>query len=421
MNPIHPVSFQSVLTTLLNQTERQPGRDQVSSSNQPRSEQRVTSIRSVQRAVGQAGVPDRVPDTEQTGSNLPRRQNGNGSDSATSLNKVPSSESTVLPVNLNAFNLDLSSLVETAAQDSLAQLQTVSQEIQKTVKLSDEVLLEIHQLINLVKQITDDSEVLDQLMQNIDQQFTQSTTSSDSGGSIKFSEQFTLALTQAQQEQAEIIQQEAVTVTNQFEITLSSQTDEQGNEIPQSVLRVQMNGAEVVSTEVVNRRQSDPLVLDLDGDGIELSKVEDGVLFDINADGLKENTAFVTGEDAFLALDRNLNGLIDNGSELFGDQNGAKDGFAELRKFDGNNDGIINERDAVFTQLVLFNDKNRDGYSQLEELHTLKQQRIEAILLDSVEDVDESVNGNPIIKAGTFVLKDGAEKRLGDALLNYLQ
>ena len=66
-------------------------------------------------------------------------------------------------------------------------------------------------------------------------------------------------------------------------------------------------------------------------------------------------------DDAFLCLDKNGNGLIDNGSELFGDQYGAQTGFDELAKYDSNKDGIVNESDEVYSKLLLWSDMNKDG------------------------------------------------------------
>jgi hypothetical protein len=96
----------------------------------------------------------------------------------------------------------------------------------------------------------------------------------------------------------------------------------------------------------------DPLALDLDGDGIETVSANSGITFDFDGDGLKTGTGWVKGDDAFLVLDRNANGTIDTGKELFGvdtvKSNGQKatDGFDALRDLDSNADGVFNAADA---------------------------------------------------------------------------
>lgn len=100
----------------------------------------------------------------------------------------------------------------------------------------------------------------------------------------------------------------------------------------------------------------DPLALDLDGDGIETIGIDANthVLFDHNGDGIKTGSGWLKGEDAWLVFDRNGNGRIDNGNELFGVDtlmsNGRKaaNGFAALADLDGNHDGIFNELDAKY-------------------------------------------------------------------------
>ena len=88
---------------------------------------------------------------------------------------------------------------------------------------------------------------------------------------------------------------------------------------------------------------------------------------------------------ACLVLDRNNNGVIDNGRELFGDStvmsNGqtAADGFAALADLDSNQDGVINANDAQFANLRVWRDLNQDGVSQANELSTLDQQNIASI------------------------------------------
>jgi hypothetical protein len=174
------------------------------------------------------------------------------------------------------------------------------------------------------------------------------------------------------------------------------------------------------STEAQQGESKDPIVLDLDGDGIELTSATEGVLFDLDADGQAERTATATGGDGLLALDRNGNGTIDDGRELFGDQNGAANGFEELARFDSNGDGSIDARDIVFDQLRVFVDSNRDGVSQTGELFALSQLGIASINLGA-KDVDEAASGgNRIAQRSFFTRNDGTRGVAVDALLHRL-
>lgn len=113
-----------------------------------------------------------------------------------------------------------------------------------------------------------------------------------------------------------------------------------------------------------------------------LTGPEEGVWFDLDADGDKDRTAWTQpGTDvAFLALDRNQNGRIDNGSELFGNHTALPsgttptDGFNALIFYDqfangGNGDGVIDTRDSIWQELLLWIDENHNGYSEPDELY----------------------------------------------------
>lgn len=172
-------------------------------------------------------------------------------------------------------------------------------------------------------------------------------------------------------------------------------------------------------TAEVEIRKGDPLVLDLDGDGIELTNVEDGVLFDIDADGEKEHTAFVRPDDGLLAMDRNGNGLIDSTAELFGDRNGAVNGFMELAGYDTNHDRIINNRDSVFDQIYVFRDINQNGISESDELTRLSDHNISELMLN-YQNTSCQVNGNSIAQISAFKKADNSLGLMGDVYLNYL-
>jgi hypothetical protein len=126
-----------------------------------------------------------------------------------------------------------------------------------------------------------------------------------------------------------------------------------------------------------------PIVLDTTGGGFALTSASNGVAFDIAANGHPVQVAWTTPGhgNAFLVLDRNNNGEIDDGSELFGSSSpqpasADPNGFAALAVYDtpaqgGDGDGVIDSRDAVFSRLRLWIDDNHDGVSQPSELHTL--------------------------------------------------
>jgi hypothetical protein len=98
------------------------------------------------------------------------------------------------------------------------------------------------------------------------------------------------------------------------------------------------------------RYEDDPLVLDLDGDGIELIGIDAAeVKFDLNGDGFATDTAWVGPDDGFVAIDRNGNGSIDDINELFG--NTIQDGFAELATLDSNQDGQNSQAMSEFIDL----------------------------------------------------------------------
>lgn len=137
-----------------------------------------------------------------------------------------------------------------------------------------------------------------------------------------------------------------------------------------------------------------PILLDLDGNSFHLTGLEDPVLFDIDGDGELELVSWTRGGeiDAFLALDRNENGWIDNGSELFGTAtfltNGrrASHGYLALTEFDlldlgGNGNGEIDPEDLVFGALVLWVDLDHDGRSSPGELLSLSAAGVTRISL----------------------------------------
>lgn len=160
------------------------------------------------------------------------------------------------------------------------------------------------------------------------------------------------------------------------------------------------------------RYVADPLVLDLDGDGFEISSMENGVYFDENAAGLVEKTQWVLPDDALLALDLNEDGIINDGSELFGtstklaDSTLATSGFEALGQYDKNTDGCIDENDEVFSKLVAWQDKNNDGISQEDEMYTMRELGVTSISTNFASQ--EGVNVADV----TYV--DGSSTQIGE-------
>lgn len=167
---------------------------------------------------------------------------------------------------------------------------------------------------------------------------------------------------------------------------------------------------EMVRIEIAQMFQQDPLILDLDGNGIDITSLKDGQLFDIDGDGTLDQTAWIKGADALLALDRNGDGEINDGRELFGDQHGAKDGFAELSKFDDNLDGLIDQQDGVFSSLVLL---RADGSQQ-----SLADAGIKSISLAMVTPIDKRLVGGDLVAQSQFERDDGSTGQVGEVFFD---
>ena len=187
-----------------------------------------------------------------------------------------------------------------------------------------------------------------------------------------------------------------------------------------------------------------PLVLDLDGDGLELIALEDSVaFFDIDRDGVAERTGWAGPDDGLLAIDANLNGVIDGAGELFGygetfsGRRGEEpdadrllgpgdldtrysSGFAQLAAYDSNDDGFIDAGDAQFSSLRIWRDLNGDGETDEGELTSLADAGVASISLAVTTGEFESA-GNLVTDFGSYTTTEGATREISDVWFRFDQ
>ena len=156
----------------------------------------------------------------------------------------------------------------------------------------------------------------------------------------------------------------------------------------------------------------DPLLIDLNGDGITTTDVNNGIYFDHDVNGFAEKSAWVSNDDGILAFDVNNNGVIDNGSEIFGDaflkQDGslAQSGFDALSSLDSNNDNIIDANDSQFNNIKIL---KGDG-----SLISLAEAGIVSISLNAQASNSVDENGNTQLNVSSFTKADGSTGSLAD-------
>jgi hypothetical protein len=171
-------------------------------------------------------------------------------------------------------------------------------------------------------------------------------------------------------------------------------------------------------------RIGSPLVVDLGGRGIALSDAAHGASFDLYASGETDRLSWFEEPDAtpLLVLDRNENGAIDDGRELFGSStpgpgpHGATfgNGFDALAAFDADGSGFIDAGDAVYASLRLWTDRDRDGKSTPDELAPLAAFGVRAIGLDYALALGQDRFGNMFRERATVFMSNGETRPIVD-------
>ena len=162
-----------------------------------------------------------------------------------------------------------------------------------------------------------------------------------------------------------------------------------------------------------------PIVLNLTGSSINTVGANAGVTFDMAATGSQQHTGWIGAGSGFLVRDLNHDGVINNGSELFGTStllaSGAKaaNGFEALAQLDTNHDGILDAKDAAFNELGVWVDSNSDGITQPGEVYSLSSLNITQFNLNAAHTAVNN-NGNWILQDSTYVTSDGITHQMAD-------
>ena len=153
-----------------------------------------------------------------------------------------------------------------------------------------------------------------------------------------------------------------------------------------------------------------PVLLDLDGDGVELVALEDSTAFyDIHGDGFRYHLSWVAPDDGLLAYDRDGDGRISERGEIsFVDYvEGARTDLEGLRHFDTNRDNVLDSADREWSKFRVWQDLDQDGESDAGELRSLDEAGIRSITLASSGEVETRGDGTRVFGRGTYVGTDG--------------
>lgn len=196
-------------------------------------------------------------------------------------------------------------------------------------------------------------------------------------------------------------------------------------DIPNGNIANDLASAVLVAAGAVSPRQWDPLVLDLNADGVLGTQGNTpGVHFDLDASGFAERTSWVSAQDGLVVRDLDGNGAIDTGRELFGDQTALLDGglaahgFAALAALDSNADGKVDASDSAWGELRVWRDADSNGVSEADELLSMSAAGVSAINLTSTSPNTIDANGNILARLGSFTRVDGTTGKAGSFLFS---
>ncbi len=198
-----------------------------------------------------------------------------------------------------------------------------------------------------------------------------------------------------------------VSTKEQESLSLSAngniQTADQNISIELAAELFRQNITTIDAAAINGKRLVDPLVINLDGK-LAQTDTKGEFDFDLDSDGKLDTISKLANNNGFLALDKNQNGTIDDGNELFGTKSG--NGFADLAVYDDNKDGVIDESDSVFANLKIWLKTVRS-----DKLMSLKEANVGALLLDNVNSEFELKSGDrtnaKIQKSGVVLFEDG--------------
>ena len=163
-----------------------------------------------------------------------------------------------------------------------------------------------------------------------------------------------------------------------------------------------------------------PLAIELYGEELLTTSVEDGVSFDMDGDGMAEQTAWLKKGSGFLVWDKNGDGMVNDGTEMFGeatvmsDGKRAENGVEALKDLDSDNNNIINQYDELWGELRIWHDENGNGKTEEGELSLLSDWDIQSISLDFAEINLKDEADNKILFESEVVLENGERRKVAD-------